>query len=98
LRTREGMPSIVGHGVLAVSANQFGERGEQAGLREAVAIDAIMARFRPGLVEIAERRLLLVGVRQRSTGRTKRHRQALVVEISARCGPPKPPRIRLCLA
>src|SRR5262249_17404688 len=54
-------------------------------------IDAVMARFRPRLVEIAERCLLLVGIRQRSAGKTKRHRQALVVEISARLRPPKTP-------
>jgi hypothetical protein len=49
--------------VFAVGFDQLGQRGEQARLRQAVAIDAIMARFRPGLVEIAERGLFLLVVR-----------------------------------
>ena len=56
------------HRVLAVGADQFGEGREQAGLREAVAIDAIVARFRPGFVEIAERGLLLFVIGQRVAG------------------------------
>ena len=54
--------------ILAIGADQFGERREQAGLRQAVAIDAVMARFRPGLVEIAERGLLLLVVGQGIAG------------------------------
>ena len=45
--------------VLAIGADEFGQRREQARLCEAVAIDALMARFRPGLTEIAERGLKL---------------------------------------
>src|SRR3954471_24748154 len=47
------------HCVLAIGADQFGERREQARLREAVAIDAVVPRLRPGLIEVAERGLLL---------------------------------------
>src|ERR1700760_1344972 len=54
--------------VLAIGTDQFGECREQARLREAVAVDAVMARFRPGLVEIAERGLLLLVVGQRVAG------------------------------
>jgi hypothetical protein len=45
--------------IFAVGSDQFGERREQAGLRQAVAVDAVMAGFSPGIVEVAERRLLL---------------------------------------
>ena len=51
--------------VFAIGGDQFGQRREQAGLRQAVAVDAIVPRFRPGLVEIAERGLLLFVIRQR---------------------------------
>ena len=53
------------HRVLAICPYQFGERREQARLCETVAVDPVMARFRPGLVEIAERGLFLLVVRQR---------------------------------
>ena len=56
------------HRVLAIGADQFGERREQAGLRQAVAIDAVVPRFRPGLVEITQRRLFLFVVGQRVAG------------------------------
>src|SRR5258707_8814402 len=56
------------HGVLAVGSHQFGECRKQACLREAVAIDAIVPRFRPGLVEIAERGLFLLVIGQRVAG------------------------------
>src|SRR6202171_209579 len=54
--------------VFAVGSDQFGERREQACLRKAVAIDAIVPRLRPGLVEIAERGLFLFVVGQRVAG------------------------------
>ena len=50
--------------IFAVGADQFGEGCEQAGLRQAIAIDAIVPCFRPGFVEIAQRRLLLFVVGQ----------------------------------
>ena len=53
------------HCILAVGTHQFGQRREQAGLRQAVAIDAVVPRLRPGLVEIAQRRLLLFVIGQR---------------------------------
>src|SRR3954470_4160006 len=43
------------HRVLAIGADQFGQCREQAGLREAIAVDAVVTRLRPGFVEIAER-------------------------------------------
>ena len=66
------------HRVFAIGRDQFGERREQARLRQAVAVDAVVARFRPGLVEVAERGLLLFVVGQRIA--VKRIRR------SKRCG------------
>ena len=40
---------------LAIGAYEFDQGREQAGLRHAIAIDAVEARFRPGFVDIAER-------------------------------------------
>src|ERR1700732_465784 len=57
-----------GHGVFAVGADQFGEGRKQAGLRQTVAIDAIVPRFRPGFAEIAEGGLLLFVIGQRIAG------------------------------
>src|SRR5262249_33588866 len=53
---------------LAIGADQLGECRKQARLRKAIAVDAIMARLRPCLVEIAERGLLLLVVGQRVAG------------------------------
>src|SRR2546423_6647008 len=50
--------------VFAIRSDQFGERRKQTGLRQAVAIDAIVPRFRPRLVQIAQRRLFLFVVGQ----------------------------------
>src|SRR5450432_3165980 len=58
--------------VSAVGSDQFGEGGEQACLCQAVAIDAVVARLRPGLVEIAEGGLLLFLIGQRIAGGLKR--------------------------
>ena len=52
-----------GGGFLAIGGHEFGEGGEQAGLRQTVAVDAVEARLRPGLVQIAERSPLLLMVR-----------------------------------
>ena len=41
-------------GFFAIGGHEFGERGEQARLRKAVAVNAVVARFRPGFVEVAE--------------------------------------------
>src|SRR5262249_55869164 len=54
--------------ILAIGADEFGQRRKQARLREAVAVDPLMPRFRPGLVEIAERGLLLLVVGQGIAG------------------------------
>src|SRR3954468_6120144 len=56
------------HRVLAVGADQLGKRGEQARLRETIAVDAVVPGFRPSLVEIAERGLLLFVIWQRVAG------------------------------
>src|SRR5260370_34681 len=58
--------------VFAVGSDQFGEGGEQACLCQAVAIDPIVARLGPGLVEIAEGCLLLFLIGQRIAGGSKR--------------------------
>ena len=51
------------HGVLAIGADQFGECGEQAGLRQAIAVDTVVTRFRPCLVEVIQRGTLLILIR-----------------------------------
>ena len=51
-------------GFLAIGGHEFGKGGEQAGLRQAVAVDAVEARLRPGFVQIAERSALLLMVRR----------------------------------
>jgi len=55
-------------GIFAIGPDQFGHRREQARLCQAIAIDAVMARFGPGLVEIAERSLLLLVIRHGVAG------------------------------
>jgi hypothetical protein len=54
------------HRIFAVGADEFRERGEQARLRQAIAIDAIVTRFRPGLVEIIEGGALLILIGQKA--------------------------------
>jgi hypothetical protein len=58
------------HGVFAIGSDQLGECREQACLRKAVAVDAIVPRLRPGLVEVAERGPLLfvIGSGSRTVG------------------------------
>ena len=46
-------------GFLAIGRDEFREGGKQAGLRQAIAIDPLDAGLVPGLVQIAERSLLL---------------------------------------
>ena len=41
-------------GFFAIGGHEFGQRGEQARLRKAVAINAVVARFCPGFVEVAQ--------------------------------------------
>ncbi|SRR5579885_1917830 len=52
-------------GVLAVGGDEFGERGEQTGLRQAIAVDAVEPGFGPGFLQIAERDPLLLVVGRR---------------------------------
>src|SRR5689334_14998244 len=56
------------HRVLAISADELRESREQAGLRQTVAVDAVMACFGPGLVEIAQCGLFLLVIGQRRAG------------------------------
>src|ERR1043166_7985574 len=41
--------------ILTIGADEFREGGEQASLRQTIAIDAVVARLRPGLVQKAKR-------------------------------------------
>jgi len=41
-------------GFFAIGGHELSERGEQARLRKAVAVNAIVARFRPGFVQVAQ--------------------------------------------
>jgi hypothetical protein len=50
---------VVRRCLLAVGGDQLGKRQEQRRLREAVAVDPIVARVHPGFLQIAERQLLL---------------------------------------
>src|SRR5215813_7911449 len=61
---------------LAIGSDQLGHRREQAGLRETIAVDAVMARFRPCLAEIANRLPLLLMVGHGLAGEAERHRMA----------------------
>ena len=54
-----------GRRFLAIGGDEFGQRGEQAGLRQAIAVDAVEARFGPGFLQVAERHALLLVVRHR---------------------------------
>ena len=71
-------------GFLAIGRDEFGERGEQAGLRQAVAVDTLDSGFGPGLVQIAERSPLLLMVRNviRSLHRVRRHVHATLMATS----------------
>src|SRR6185437_9136110 len=62
--------------VLAIGADQLGERGKQARLGETVAVHAVMSCLGPGLVEIAECCLFLLVVGQGSTGGVEGHGRA----------------------
>ncbi len=61
-----------GRGFFTVSCHELGQCGEQARLRQAIAVDAIEARFRPGFLQIAQRNnfLLAVGYRLARVCRT----------------------------
>src|SRR5438132_6103297 len=48
--------------LLAIGRDKFGEGREQTSLREAIAVDAVEARLGPGLVQIAERRALVLAI------------------------------------
>ena len=66
VRMRAGRPSAkAGGGFLAKGRGELDQGREQAGLRHAIAVDAVKTRFRPGLVQIAEGHLLLLVIRHR---------------------------------
>ena len=54
-----------GRGVFAIGRDKLGEGGEQAGLRQAIAVNAVEARFRPSLLQIAQGHALLLVVGHR---------------------------------
>ena len=51
---------------LAIGGNQLREREEQRGLRQTIAVDTVVAGFRPRILEIAEREAFLLVLRNRS--------------------------------
>src|SRR5665647_555613 len=51
--------------VLAIGGDEFGEGCEQAGLRQAVAVDAVELGFGPGFMQVAQSYALLLVVRYR---------------------------------
>ena len=57
--------------VFAVGGDQFGQCGEQARLCQAVAVDTVVTRLRPGFIEVAERGLLLFVIGKGITGDRK---------------------------
>ena len=57
------------HRILAICADEFGECCEQARLRKAIAVHAVVPRFRPRLVEIIQCGLFLLLIGQEITGR-----------------------------
>ena len=69
---------VFGGRVFAVGRDKLAQRGEQRGLREAIAVDAVKARFAPSLMQITERDLLLLEIRGRIVSRigtrSNRHR------------------------
>ena len=56
-------------GILAIGADQFGHGGKQARLREAVAVDAVVAGLSPRFLKVAECELLLLVIRHGFTSR-----------------------------
>src|SRR5271169_780221 len=79
------------HRVFAIGSNQFGESRKQARLRQAIAVNAVVPRFRPGLVEIAQRGLLLLMVGQRLAGGCERYWMAH--EFNKFCARPRAERL-----
>src|SRR5579863_4047515 len=67
---------VRGGSFLAVGRDQFGEREEQRGLRQAVAVDAFVPRADPCFLEIAERQPLLFVVGDGFVSRLKLRRNA----------------------
>ena len=63
-------------GFFAVSRNQLGKCREQAGLRQAIAVDPLDARVRPSLVQVAERNALLLMFRSRPRSLDRVHGDA----------------------
>src|SRR5262245_24241633 len=61
--------------LFAIGGDELGKGREQARLRQTVAVDPVDARFRPGFVQIAERRplLLVLWSRLRNLDRVRCH-------------------------
>jgi len=54
---------VAGCRLLPIGRDQFDQREEQRGLREAVTLDPVMTGFSPGVLQVAERELLLLVIR-----------------------------------
>jgi two-component system chemotaxis response regulator CheY len=70
----------------AVGGNELHEREEERGLRQAIAVDAVVVRFRPGLLQIAERQPLLLVIRYGLASRDNLRRHFLAIILSPRRG------------
>lgn len=52
-----------GCSIFTICGDELGERCEQAGLRQTIAVDAVKASFRPGFPEVAKCHALLLAIR-----------------------------------
>src|ERR1700746_210065 len=79
---------ITRRGLFAVGRNKLGESEEQRGLRQAIAVDAVVQRLRPGVLKIAERDAFLVAFGQSAAWReiVRRCRHPLVRQRSPNKG------------
>jgi len=62
--------------ILAIGADELSERGKEAGLRQAITIDPVVACISPGLVEVGKSGLLLLVVGQGVADGTEGSRMA----------------------
>ena len=79
LRDARGEPFGVLRGrIFPIGRDELGQRGEERGLRETIAVDAVEARFAPGLVQISERELFLLVIGNRPPSRVNARRNRLI--------------------
>ena len=74
--------------VFSVGGDQFGERQEQRGLRQAVPIDTVVLGVHPRLLQITERKPFLLVIGDGLMGRRKFGRYSHVLLIAAARGAP----------